>query len=63
MQTIHVEGMHCAHCEMLVAAELEDRGAHHVQADASSGTVTFEGDISPQAVAEAVSAAGFTLQS
>lgn len=61
MDTIQVEGMHCKHCEMLVAMELEDRGAKDVKADASTGTVTYEGDLTPQQVSEAIEAAGFKL--
>ncbi len=61
MNTIQVEGMHCKHCEMLVAMELEDRGAKDVKADAFTGTVTYEGDLTPQQVSEAIEAAGFKL--
>lgn len=61
MNKIDVKGMHCKHCEMLVSMELEDRGAANVVADAATGVVTFEGDLSPEQVAEAVAAAGFEL--
>lgn len=61
MQHIDVKGMHCGHCEMLVTLELEDRGATDVKASAADGTVEFEGDLTPEQVAEAVQAAGFEL--
>lgn len=61
MGKISVSGMHCKHCEMLVTMELEDRGATDVAADATTGTVTFEGDLAPEKVEEAVKAAGFEL--
>lgn len=61
MTTVNVEGMHCKHCEMLITMELEDRGAKDVKADAASGTVAFEGDLTPQQVQEAVEAAGFKV--
>lgn len=61
MNIIQVEGMHCKHCEMLVTMELEDRGAKDVKADASCGTVTYEGDLTPQQVSQAIEAAGFKL--
>lgn len=61
MGKISVSGMHCKHCEMLVTMELEDRGATDVTADAATGTVTFEGDLTPEQVKEAVEAAGFEL--
>lgn len=61
MNKIDVKGMHCKHCEMLVSMELEDRGATDVKADAATGEVTYEGDLTPAQVAEAVVAAGFEL--
>lgn len=61
MNIIQVEGMHCKHCEMLVTMELEDRGAKDVKTDASTGTVTYEGDLTPQQVSQAIEAAGFKL--
>ncbi|MDJ1122446.1 heavy-metal-associated domain-containing protein [Olsenella sp. YH-ols2217] len=61
MQTHHVNGMHCKHCEMLVVMELEDRGAKDVRADHETGVVEFEGDLTPEQVAEAIAAAGFEL--
>ncbi len=61
MTTINVKGMHCAHCDMLVTMELEDRGATDVKADHETGVVTFEGDLAPETVKEAVEAAGFEV--
>lgn len=61
MTTIDVKGMHCAHCDMLVTMELEDRGATNVKADHETGKVTFDGDLSPEVVKEAVEAAGFSI--
>lgn len=63
MHVIHVEGMHCAHCEMLAKVELEDRGAKNVHADAETGTVTFDGDLTSAQVEAAIEAAGFKIQS
>ncbi len=61
MTTINVKGMHCAHCDMLVTMELEDRGATNVSANHETGVVTFDGDLSPERVKEAVEAAGFQV--
>ena len=61
MTTVNVKGMHCAHCDMLVTMELEDRGAHDVKADHETGVVTFEGELTPEQVKEAVEAAGFSV--
>lgn len=61
MHTIKVKGMHCAHCEALIAEELKEVGATQVQADAATGIVHFEGDLTPQAIMAAVSQAGFEL--
>ena len=61
MTEVQVKGMHCAHCDMLVTMELEDRGATDVVADHESGLVRFEGDLSPEQVKEAVEAAGFSI--
>ena len=61
MSTINVKGMHCAHCDMLVTMELEDRGATNVTANHETGVVTFDGDLSPETVKEAVEAAGFQV--
>lgn len=61
MTTIRVAGMHCAHCDMLVTMELEDRGAKNVVSNHETGVVTFEGDLTPAQVKEAVEAAGFSV--
>lgn len=61
MSEYDVEGMHCAHCEMLVRMELEDAGATNVEADAKTGKVRFEGDLDREAVARAIETAGFKL--
>jgi copper chaperone CopZ len=61
MAELHVEGMHCKHCEMLVREELKARGAKDVHADAQSGLVTFKGDLTEEQAKEAVVAAGFSV--
>lgn len=61
MAELHVEGMHCAHCEALVREELKAVGAKDVHADAQTGLVTFTGEVSAEAAEKAVEAAGFAV--
>ena len=58
---IRVAGMHCNACEQLVSGALADRGATDVAADHNTGVVTYRGDLSDEAVAQAIAEAGFRL--
>lgn len=44
---MHVNGMYCGHCVMKVTGALESIGARNVQADLSSGHVSFETEKEP----------------
>lgn len=59
--SINVEGMHCNACEKLVGSALEDLGATDVSASHQTGVVTYRGELDRDAIAKAVSAAGFEL--
>lgn len=57
-----INGMACAHCKATVEKALSAlEGAHSVTVDLSKGTATVEGEVSPEAVAEAVTHAGFEM--
>jgi len=60
-QVVKVEGMHCPKCEVLLSVSLEDLGAQNVVADRETGVVEFDGDLTPEAVREAVEDCGFTV--
>jgi copper chaperone CopZ len=53
--------MHCNSCERLVSDALAAAGATDVVANHETGVVTYAGELSDDAVAEAVTKAGFTL--
>lgn len=58
-----IEGMACPHCQATVTKALSSlSGAENVTVDLSSGTATVIGDVSPEAVKEAVYNAGFTIK-
>ncbi|MCM1521368.1 MAG: SO_0444 family Cu/Zn efflux transporter [Muribaculaceae bacterium] len=58
-----IAGMACPHCRATVEKALTRlQGATAVTVDLASGTATVEGDVSPEAVRQAVEAAGFDLK-
>jgi len=61
-ETLSVEGMACGGCEETVesaVAALE--GAESVEADNETDTVEIEGEVDPDAVADAIEDAGYTV--
>ncbi|MGQ3328625.1 MULTISPECIES: heavy-metal-associated domain-containing protein [Halorubrum] len=59
-QTITVEGMSCEHCEQSVTEALEGvEGVESATADRESESATVEGDAEADALASAVSEAGY----
>jgi sulfite exporter TauE/SafE/copper chaperone CopZ len=62
--TIHIQGMHCASCELLVADELSDvPGVASVQVSQVKGTaeIGYKGHLDQLAVAKAISKAGYSV--
>ena len=59
--TIKTEGLHCSHCDAAVETELmKIAGVTDADADHETNTVTVEcaGDVAPEALEAAVTAAG-----
>ena len=47
-KTIHIQGMHCKSCEMLIKDDLEGlEGVVEVKADSSAGTVSIKYEKEP----------------
>ncbi|AUM19243.1 heavy-metal-associated domain-containing protein [Rhodococcus ruber] len=62
--TVKVRGMTCGHCVSTVKAAVGSvPGVTAVEVDLQSGTVTSTGTASPHAVAEAISQAGYDVDS
>jgi copper chaperone CopZ len=58
--TITVSGMSCEHCEETVAEAIDEvAGVSAVAVDRETETATVEGDVDPEALVDAVEAAGF----
>ncbi len=58
-----IEGMSCPHCQATVTKAISAlSGAENVTTDLSTGTAIVEGEVSPEAVKEAVYNAGFTIR-
>ncbi|MDZ4168315.1 MAG: heavy metal translocating P-type ATPase [Coriobacteriia bacterium] len=63
VRTLSVQGMHCGACEKLVTGNARAiEGVIDASADAEAGTltVTLDHDVSPDALVDAIVAAGFT---
>ncbi len=57
-----INGMACAHCKATVEKALSALpGASSVTVDLTKGTATVQGDVAPEAVAQAVTHAGFEI--
>ena len=57
-----INGMGCAHCKATVEKAISAlEGTKNVSVDLSKGTATVEGEVSPEAIAEAVTRAGFEM--
>ena len=57
-----ISGMSCPHCRATVEKALGRlEGAESVSVDLASGKAVVEGDVSPEAVRQAVESAGFDL--
>lgn len=60
--TFKVQGMTCGHCVSAVKTAVASvPGAHDVEVDLAAGTVTVSGVPSEQAVAQAISEAGYDV--
>ncbi len=58
-----IEGMSCPHCQATVTKAISAlSGAENVTTDLSTGIAIVEGEVSPEAVKEAVYNAGFTIR-
>ena len=57
-QTIHIQGMMCAHCVSHVTQALNALPGVSAQVDLESGTAVVTGDASPEALKAAVEGAG-----
>jgi copper chaperone CopZ len=61
-RTYIVEGMTCEHCRASVIEEVSEvPGAEAVEVDLATGRLEVRGDVSDEAVAEAVEEAGYRL--
>jgi copper chaperone len=61
-RTYSVQGMTCGHCELSVREEVEELdGVRSATADRASGRLVVVGDADPDAVREAVRAAGYRV--
>ena len=61
-ETLSVEGMACGSCEEAVENAVGDlEGAESVEADNTTDTVEIEGDVDPNAAADAIEDAGYTV--
>jgi copper chaperone len=59
-----VEGMTCEHCTTSVTEEISElSGVRDVAVDLSSGQLTVSGDVTRDAIAAAVDAAGYRVVS
>lgn len=62
--TVHIKGMHCASCEMLIEDELvKVPGVRSAKVNQKRGTaeICYMGDLDHQRISEAVEEAGYTL--
>ena len=60
-QTIHIQGMMCAHCVSHVTQALNALPGVSAQVDLESGTAVVTGDASPEALKAAVEGAGYQV--
>ena len=64
VESFNVVGMSCGHCVAAVTSEVSKiAGVTRVDVDLASGAVTVESDrpVDPNAVAEAIDEAGYTV--
>lgn len=58
-----IEGMACSHCQATVKKAIEALpGVNNVVVDLNSGKAIVDGDVNSDAIAAAVSQAGFTFK-
>lgn len=62
-QTIHIQGMMCAHCVNHVTQALHAIPGVSAQVNLESGTATVTGEASPEALKAAVEGAGYQVTS
>lgn len=63
MATVKIKGMSCGHCVGSTKKALEAiDGISNVQVDLSKGEATYEGDIQPEVIKEAIIAIGFEVE-
>ena len=62
-KTVTIEGMMCAHCVAHVEKALNALSGVKATVDLASGTAVVEGDVTDEAIREAVTEAGYTVKS
>jgi copper chaperone len=62
MTTIKIRGMKCQHCVQATTKALEEvDGVSNVRVDLDKDQATFEGDVSPDVIKEAIAKIGFEV--
>ena len=62
MTTVKISGMRCQHCVGSVSKALQEiKGVSRVQVDLAKGEASFEGNVDPAAVKQAVARIGFEV--
>ncbi|MEG0775220.1 cation transporter [Clostridium sp.] len=58
---ILIEGMSCGHCVMHATNALKDLGLSNVKVDLTSKTAVAEGNVSDEAIKDAIEDAGYEV--
>lgn len=62
MKTVKIQGMKCQHCVNATIKAFEElAGVTNVKVDLDKGTAAYQGDVSPEAVKEAIAKIGFEV--
>ena len=62
MTTVKIRGMKCQHCVQATTKALEEvDGVSNVRVDLDKDQATFEGDVSPDVIKEAIAKIGFEV--
>jgi copper chaperone len=62
MMTVKIKGMRCQHCVNATSRALEEiDGIANVRVDLEKGEATFDGEVSPGIIKEAIAKIGFEV--
>lgn len=62
MTTVKINGMRCQHCVNATTRALEElEGVANVRVDLEKGEATFDGEVAPDVVKDAIAGIGFEV--